>query len=165
MTFIKSQDTRTPVARSKAEVERILKRYGATGFSTSENYREGKILVSFIVPDSPMPGAHPIPVKLPVNIKRVYLAMFEHTKKDPTVEEIQRHQKQWEQAERVAWRNLVLWIDAALSASSVGLQTITEAFFAHAVVDVANGRRMIEVIADAAGDLAPGVRGLLGSGA
>ncbi len=49
---------------------------------------------------------------------------------------------EWERAERVAWRNLVLWIDAALSATAAGLQTIEEAFFAHLLVD---NRRVIDI--------------------
>jgi hypothetical protein len=161
MTFVKSQDTKTPVDRSKAEVERILRRYGATAFATSNDYHKGRVVVTFVVPDRPGPGAQPIPVKLPLEISRVYLRMFPRSPGDPTVDEIVRHGRQWEQAERVAWRNLVLWIDAALSSSAIGLQTITETFFAHTVVDVPGQRRMIEVVADAAEELAPGLRKLL----
>ena len=67
-----------------------------------------------------------------------------------------------EQAERVAWRNLYLWIDAALSAATMGLQTITEAFFAHAVVG-AGGERMIEVVEAHQAQMGGGVQKLLTS--
>jgi hypothetical protein len=69
------------------------------------------------------------------------------------------------QAERVAWRNLVLWIDAALSAATVGVQTITEAFFAHTIVVDDGGRaeRMVDYVERTGGAIGPGVRALLPS--
>jgi hypothetical protein len=40
------------------------------------------------------------------------------------------------------------WIDAALSAVSIGAQTIEEAFFAHTVIETADGQsgRLIEYV-------------------
>jgi hypothetical protein len=145
MGFVKSASTSTPVVNSKGEVERILRRYGADGLAVAQNYGEGTILVSFIVPNSLDHGAPLVPVKLPVDVVRVFNALF--PRKTPWTLELARskqNEKAWAQAERVAWRNLVLWIDAALSAVQCGLQTITEAFFAHAVLS-GDGRRVIDV--------------------
>ena len=143
-SFVKSAETSTPVSNSRAEVERILRRYGANGLSVSQDYKGGRVIVSFIVPNSTDKGAPVVPVKLPVDVLRVFNALF--TNGPFTLEQAQMssNEKAWAQAERVAWRNLVLWIDAALSATTAGLQTITEAFFAHAVLS-GDGRRAIDV--------------------
>ena len=44
------------------------------------------------------------------------------------------------QAERVAWRNLVLWVDAACAAAAVGLRPMSETFFADLVVTGDDGK-------------------------
>lgn len=165
-SFVKSGDTRTPVSNSRAEVERMLRRYGATGFQVAQDYANHRVVVTFIVPDSTVKGAPSVPVKLPVDIRRVYDALYGQPTKhnyatgkrvlDPSG----YNAKRMEQAERVAWRHLVLWLDAALSAAVAGMQTITEAFFAHAVVG-GGGERMIEVVEHAQAQLGVGVQRLL----
>ena len=51
--------------------------------------------------------------------------------------------KEWfEQAERVAWRHMVLWVDAALCSIETGLQTVSEAFFAHVIIKNNKGKSM-----------------------
>jgi hypothetical protein len=148
--FVKSSTTKTPVGNSKTEIERMLQRYGAHGFSVSQNYKTGTVLVSFMVPNTPTDTTHVVPVKLPVEILRVFQALYPTNSQGKarvwTLDEAQspRNVDAWKHAERVAWRNLVLWIDAALSAANAGLQTITEAFFAHAVLS-GDGRRAIDV--------------------
>jgi hypothetical protein len=112
-------------------------------------------------------------VKLPVRVRRIYDAMYGQPTTQQRIPDATSHPfwravhnpngyeaKKLEQAERVAWRNLVLWVDAALSAAVAGMQTITEAFFAHAVVGP-SGERMIEVVEQAQVALGVGVQRLL----
>ena len=40
--FVKSGNTVTPVANSKAAIEKMLRRYGATAFQMSEDYTGGR---------------------------------------------------------------------------------------------------------------------------
>lgn len=158
MTFIKAANSSTPVSSSRTEIEKMLRRYGATGFGVQQEFdNDGyaeKVNVQFIVPDAPGSKAR-VPVALPIEIRTVARKLYPKAKSYT--------QAQWQRAERVAWRNLVLWIDAALSASAIGLQTITEAFFAHTVIQLEDGRtaRLGEYIAATQSDLAPGVRALL----
>jgi hypothetical protein len=163
-----SATTSTQVSTSKAELEKMLRRYGAAGFSVAHDYAEHRVILSLILPDHPGKGAPRVPVKLPISIRTVYDAMYGRpmkwdyaTKKD-VYNATGYDPKKLDQAERVAWRNLVLWIDAALSAATIGLQTITEAFFAHAIAGV-NGERMIEVVEQAQAALGHGVQRLLES--
>jgi hypothetical protein len=169
--FVKSANTSTQPASSKKDIDVILRRYGATAISISENIEAGEITVAFVLPDSPASDAPRIPVKLPISVRRVYDMLYGRPTKwigATNPGEKSRYifnpkgydAKKLEQAERVAWRNLVLWIDAALSAAVAGLQTISESFFAHTVVG-AGGERLIQVVEAAQSQLGPGVQRLL----
>lgn len=70
MTFVKSQNTEVPASRSQAELERVLRRYGATGFGVQSDYEKGLVRIFFRVPDSPGELAS-VPVRLEVDIKAV----------------------------------------------------------------------------------------------
>lgn len=50
--FVKSWDTDVPVSRSKGALEELLRRYGATGFTVSEDYAAGTVLIAFHLPRS-----------------------------------------------------------------------------------------------------------------
>jgi len=174
--FIKSQDTSVPVSNSRGEIEKILRRYGASGISVQQTFDAKNlpelVTVSFIVPDK-VGSTQKVPVSLPINVKHVYDALYGQpmtSKWDSELRTtIRRYnpngydEKQVAQAERVAWRNLVLWIDAALSAAAVGLQRITEAFYAHTVIQLEGGgqARLADYLERAQGQLAPGIRALL----
>lgn len=154
--FVKSADTRTPASQSQVALEKLLRRYGAFGFGVQSDYERHLIRVLFRVPD--VPGdVVVVPVRLEISIEAIAKALF------PGITNYSVYG--WEQAERVAWRHLVLWVDAACSATNAGLQTMSEAFLAHALVNAPDGKvkRVIEMLDDAAGD--GGYRGLLPKGA
>lgn len=161
MRHIKSSDTKSPVANSRKQMEDLLRRYGAVGFGVQQEFSDTgvaeHITVQFIIPDRPGSKAR-IPVAIPVNVIDVLNALYK-TRANL------RDRSQWERAERVAWRNLLLWVDSTLAAASIGLQSITEAFYAHNVIKLEDGRtaRLSEVIEAAQGKLPPGVRALLAS--
>lgn len=171
--FVKAADTVAAPGKSRAEMERMLTRYGAVGFSYAVDIEKGDIKVEFVVPDSLAKDAPRVPVRLPVSTRRVYDALYGRPMRmDYSLEPPRRvhdpkgyNPKLLAQAERVAWRNLVLWIDAALSAATIGVQTISEAFFAHALVVSEDGRteRMADYVTRSGGAIGPGVRALLPS--
>ena len=144
--FVKSRGTDVPVSRSQAEMQRILRRYGATHFGTQADYGDGSLRVFFRIPETPKPGAPIIPIRLEANLRAVAEACGWQR---PT-------QAGLEQAERIAWRHLVLWVDAACSAAAAGLQTMGEAFFAHVLVSKNGGgaQRIIEEFTERGGFLA-----------
>ena len=76
--FVKSADTRTTVASSRAQLSKLLLRYGASAVSMSEDFEKREIVVSFIVPNSPIhgDGSARVPVRLPISIDKVAFAMF-----------------------------------------------------------------------------------------
>lgn len=146
--FVKSATTKTPVPNSRNELERMLTRYGCSSFSTQSDYETGRIVVGFVVPDSREEGAVRIPVRLEINSREVCRALYGPLKAGQGWTE-----HGIAQAERVAWRQLVLWVDAALSAAAAGVQKISEAFFAHTLVRDSEGRvsRMVDHLDQATG--------------
>jgi hypothetical protein len=133
MTHVRSRDTDVPVSRSQAELERILRRFGAGSFGVQNDWQTGRAAVSFLVPDHP--GGPPvIPVRLVVDRANVYDRLF-----GPTAD-ADRTERRVAQAERVAWRHLVLWVDSACTAAGTGVQTMAETFLAHTLVDGRDGR-------------------------
>lgn len=142
--FVKAQSTSTTVEESQGQIIAMLHRYGASGFGFRR--LPGDIHeVRFHLPTQP---DRDLTVAIPVNVSSVHarlnaaqakIAKARHRK--PTVERAQ--------AERVAWRILYLWIDAALAAVSIGAQSIEEAFFAHLIVETTEGEegRLADYIA------------------
>ncbi len=142
--FVKSATTATSVAKSQADIITMLTRYGATGFGFR---RVGSvILVTFHLPRM---GGGEHTVEIPVDVAVVSQRLGNKAKAALTKRpKSKRPSGDETQADRVAWRVLHLWIDAALSAVSLGAQSIEEAFFAHLVVHTEDGKRarMVEYI-------------------
>ncbi len=145
MSFVKSATTSVPAERSKAELEKLVRRYGADGYSVAHDYTRGVAIVSFVVPDSTAKDAARVPVKLHMDVQRIYHALYGVPKKDYRNPTGKYDSALMEKAERVAWRNLILWVDAQLSAATIGLQSVTEAFYAHVVIGP-SGQRAIDYV-------------------
>jgi hypothetical protein len=170
-TFVKAESTTVAASKSRNEIETMLKRYGAVGYSFAYNAETGEANVSFIVPDSPAKGAERIPVRIPVNTFDVYDALYgvpmawsvKEQRNAPRPRPYTHDARRVEQAERVAWRNLVLWIDAALSAATIGLRTIAQTFAGDRLVTEEDGRvsRVADIIARGGGALPGGSRVLM----
>lgn len=164
--FVKSADTDVPVEKSMEDIKTLVRRHGAAGFGVQEDYRTGRVIVSFVL-NLPDDGGH-LPLQIPMDINRVYAKMYEQPrsgggdpyKGDPDVQARRR-----EQAERTAWRQLHLIIDALLTATALGIMTLADAFMGHIVVvnDHGQSERMGDYLARTQGVLAPGVRALLPS--
>jgi hypothetical protein len=130
-SFVKSAGTSTSASVSRGHLEAMLRRYGCSGFGVHTDYATDVASVTFRVPDTGEAGAREVPVRLQVNIRRVYDSLYGGRKRTHRWNE----KLALEQAERVAWRQLTLWVDAALSAAATGLQPISEAFMASTLVE------------------------------
>lgn len=158
--FVKSADTSTAVSASQRELERILRRYGASDFNLGSDWEKRIARVAFRVPDTPGSKLL-VPVRLEVSIQAVAEALGLTKPRHSWSGPVKPSQAAWERAERVAWRHLVLWVDAACSATSAGLQTMSEAFLAHTLVRSPDGtiKKVSAMMDEAAGD--GGYRALL----
>jgi hypothetical protein len=101
--------TSVPVERSRAEVERVLTKYGATRFGTMSE--ETKVTVYFEVKGRTVQWSIPLPPKSKY-----------------------RYEKDYDQEVRRRWRVLVITIKAMLEAVESKLLTFDEAFLPHIVI-------------------------------
>jgi hypothetical protein len=135
MAHLRSWDTETPVGQSKREFEELVRRYGATGFTVSEDYASRTVVVAFSIQ---VEGGELADIRLPVGYDTVKRKLM---KVQPFVSKARRRSDTWinEQAARVAWRHLLLWAEASLSAVDAGLYSLQEAFFAHTMIATPGG--------------------------
>lgn len=119
-----AENTTVPVHRSKAEIERIIMRYGAKDYMSGTKGSTGEALVGFTMNDRQVRF-------------RLVLPKVEDFKKTPKGRI--RHDgeavgKAHEQACRQAWRALALVVKAKFEAVETGITTFEEEFLANIVV-------------------------------
>lgn len=113
-----AKDTKVPVDRSKAELEKMLAKNGATSFLSGTN--EEHSMVAFEI------AGRRIKFILPRNVADG------KSRRDP------------EQIHRARWRALVLCVRAKLESIESGIETIDEAFLPHVVMN--NGKTIGSVV-------------------
>lgn len=147
-----AENTSVPADRSRAEIDRVLSRYGASGFGYSWERREVAI--------------NPVPVYGPKTEQRDFAAIVFQFKARrvrldvpmPTAREAGTTERA-ERASRQRWRALLLVIKAKLEAVESGISTLEQEFLANIVTD--SGRTIGEIVvprfseAVAAGRLLP----------
>lgn len=132
-----AQNTSVPADRSRAEIDKILTRYGASGFGYSWERREVAI--------------NPVPVYGPKTEQRDFAAIVFRFKERrvrldvpmPTAREAGTAERA-ERATRQRWRALLLVIKAKLEAVESGISTLEQEFLANIVTE--SGRTIGEVI-------------------
>lgn len=114
MTY--ARDTEVPADRSRAEIERTLERYGATGFAYGSEI--GRAMIGFQTKE-----------------RRIRFVL-------PLAPPPQSAEKQAAQFVRTRWRCLLLAIKSKLESVESGIETFDEAFMPHIVMP--NGQTMAE---------------------
>lgn len=146
MTTRYAAKTEVAPDKSRAEIERLLERYGATGFQYG--WHSGHALIGFELRQRP----YQVMIHLPS------LDKF-------------RSKAAYEQAVRTKWRVMVLWVKSQLEAIEEGIVTPEEAFLAYALLP--NRQTVGQWAADQLSDatkrglmppLLPGMRPMLPSG-
>ena len=118
-----AENTSVPIDRSKAEIERVLSRYGATGFGYM--IRGTRAMIMFEAHNRQIRFSLPMPD--PSN---------DSYRKTPTGR-IRRGESQaaaYEQEMRRRWRALALAIKAKLEAVDTGITEFEQEFLAHIVL-------------------------------
>lgn len=120
-----AEDTEVPVEKSRAEIERLLTRYGADRFMVGSDQRQA--ILAFSVRGKMVQFTLPLPDR--------NASQFKMTSHNPPR---RRSESQawaaWEQVCRSRWRALRLCIQAKLEAVEVGITTFESEFLAHFVV-------------------------------
>jgi len=118
-----AEKTSTPVDRSKAEIERILRRYGATGFMYG--WQENMAIIGFQM------NQRTYQLRLPLPDENDDAVVMTPTGRRRTGSVREAALKQ---EERRRWRALALVIKALLEAAASGIATIDKLFLAHAML-------------------------------
>lgn len=162
--------------QSRAEVQRVLRSYGARHVSSLRDGTNGRITVRFVMPEGPTAGAPKMVVRLPIDLRRVSVSLFGSSCAGARGEdgqaadrgarrcgESRSDSEDLERAERAAWHHLLQWLAATVAAAGAGLQTVAEAFFAHRVVAFNDGGhgRLVDYLESEQSHLGSSVRALL----
>jgi hypothetical protein len=116
-----ASQTEVSSERSRAEIERTVTRYGASGFSYG--WQDGQAAVSFIIRNRRVRFIVPLPKQADF---RMTANLRSRTEKAA--------QAAWEQACRQRWRALLLAIKAKLEAVESQIATFEEEFLAYIVL-------------------------------
>lgn len=110
-----AKNTKVSEGKSKAEIERILMRYGASGFGylTSGN----KAMIEFMY-----------------NAKRIRFVLALPLKEESQSWGYKSAEVRWEQACRQRWRAVALMVKAKLESMQSDITTFEEEFLAHVVL-------------------------------
>ena len=122
--------TSVSVAASKAEIERIVERYGAGQFMSA--WSQDKAIIAFVMEERQVRFT----LEMPDKTER----RFTHHSRSARTPEAAL--KEWEQACRQRWRALALVIKAKLEAVESGIAIFEDEFLANIVMP--NGRTVGE---------------------
>ena len=130
-----AQNTSVSSEKSRAEIERTLRRYGATGFGYAWEDEGARAMVGFVLRGRRVRFMLPMPDPKSVEFTRT-----------PTgkARAPDAAAKEWEQAGKQRWRALALMIKAKLEAVESGIVTLEDEFLAHLVLP--NGQTVGERI-------------------
>ena len=114
--------TRVPVEQSRAEVEKLLRKHGAQGFSSS--WFEGRSRVEFFMKD----------LRFRIDL--------------PAIDHINQTEQQVAQDERQQWRALILILKSKFEAIESGFSIVEEEFLPYVVLPDGQkiGGRLIPVL-------------------
>lgn len=127
-----ASDTSVSVDRSKAEIEKLLSRYGASKFASGWDGDEAHL--GFTIANRTIAVKLPLPDR---ESQEFTMTPGGRRKRHPD-----DAAKAWEQACRSRWRALLLVIKAKLEAAAVGITTIEDEFMAWTVLPGARGRTL-----------------------
>lgn len=122
MTY--AADTSISVARSKADIESLITRRGASSFGTLTE--PGRSVILFKLNDRAVRFSVPLP--------DAEDPRFQPIRKRYGKTDEQRRYENWEQACRSLWRALFLVVKAKLEAVESGITTFEDEFMAHLVI-------------------------------
>ena len=114
-----AENTTVPVERSRAEIERVLRRYGAERFEYG--WSQDKAIIRFLMRGRLIRYN----LALPPREDRAFTHTPTGKKRTATMAEVE-----WEQACRQMWRALLLVIKAKLEAVASGITSFEDEFLA-----------------------------------
>lgn len=118
--------TAVPVERSRAEIERVLERYGADAFMYGWNDKGAAI--QFRAHGKHVRFELPLPARDDKRFTHYRRGAYHYARTEDAA------RKEWEQACRQRWRALTLVVKAKLEAVDAGITVFEDEFLAHIVL-------------------------------
>jgi len=118
-----AEKTSVPIERSRAEIEGILRRHGATAFG--HRWSENLAMIEFAAHDRVVRFTLPLPPR--ENFRR------RMCRGRPTACTPEQQEALWDQACRQRWRALALAVKAKFEAIAAGISEFEEEFLAYVV--------------------------------
>lgn len=119
-----AERTEVSSEKSKAEIERLLTRYGATSFASG--WQGDQAVIQFVMQERRVKFVLPLPDRSG--------KAFTHTPGRGNRRSEAETYKAWEQATRQRWRALALVVKAKLEAVETRITTFDDEFMAHIVM-------------------------------
>lgn len=119
-----ASETTVPVAQSRAEIESLVTKYGASQFFSG--WSDNKTVIGFTASNRQVRFVLPLPSKDDHK--------YQFTEVTNKLRSSEAALKAWEQDCRQRWRALCLVIKAKLEAVECGIATFEEEFLAHIVL-------------------------------
>ena len=129
-----AEKTEVPAERSRAEIESLLRRYGATGFLSG--WAGGRAHVAFEMSGRRLKFV----MKVPMPSEKRFTSYRRGTA--DVARSSDAAYRLWEQVGRQIWRALLLVIKAKLEAVEAGISVFDDEFLAHIVMP--DGRTVAE---------------------
>jgi hypothetical protein len=141
MTNRYADRTEVPSDRSRAEIERTLRRYGATAFAYGWDHQTATVMFEI--------AQRRVLFRLPMPDRNA--REFTHTPSRGVRRSAAGAEEAYEQAVRQRWRALSLVIKAKLEAVAAGITTVEQEFLAHIVMPDGRtvGEHAVPAIAEA----------------
>lgn len=143
MTARYAANTEVPVERSKAELDAVLGRYGATQRMIGSDDVQGRAFVLFSMAGRQVRLEMALPMLEPF-LKPAAKAQPRGWWQWPDDRRRDWAQKQLEQAQRTKWRAMVLVVKAKLELVTDGMSTVEREFLADIVLP--DGRRVEQLL-------------------
>lgn len=126
MTY--ASGTSVPVERSRAEIDRVLSKHGATSRGVMCDDLEGQAIVAFALSGRHYSIHVPLPRYDAFEMKKLPTRAF------PTKRTPEQQRAAYEQACRERWRGVVLLLKAKLELVAMGVSTVEKEFLADLVL-------------------------------
>ncbi len=128
-----AKDTSVTVERTKAELERVITKYGADSFATMSSASKGIAAIMFEMHDRRVMFELPLPTldEFAESVTHVKAGGQQRSHTRRTEHTPAQQKKLWEQACRQRWRALALAVKAKLEAVESGITDFETEFLAH----------------------------------
>jgi len=124
------ETTKIEPSQTVGEIQKILGQYGASAIRT--DYDRGEVIsVSFTI----TLNGDQIPFRLPCRWEAIYKLFKMRIKKHNEEFFLKREQDWIVQAKRVAWRQILRWVEAQLALTETGMTKIHEVFMPYLLMD------------------------------